>query len=184
MFTDSNVNDDNSEIQDQEEVVVVILVLGIKFWQTTVEKQKIVELKHCKVIINYLQGFLSDLNRKSDDNNLKKDEPFAFDIKCEENIDEEDEDYGFNDIGTEVNGDNSEDEDYKPRMKDEKGAKPKVLSIKFSDDHFKATKEEEELSKKDKILQRIERAKSKRAKSKTQLIKYKKMGETSGLMGW
>ena len=180
IVANSNFNDDSTEVQDQDDVVLVILVLGIKFWQNTVEKQKIVELNHCKVIINYLQGFLSDLNNKSEknlnDSDLKKDEPFNFDIKCEETLNEEDEDYGFNEIGSEVIGDNSEDEDYKPRMKQEKGAKPKVLSIKFSDDHFKTTKEEEELSKKDKILQRIERAKSKRAKSKTKLIKYKKMG--------
>ena len=38
-----------------DKVTITILVLGIKFWQQTVEKQSINDLNHCKVIINYLK---------------------------------------------------------------------------------------------------------------------------------
>ena len=183
LVPDSNYNNvqDSREVQDHDEEIVIVLVLGIKFWQNTVAKQKINELNHCKVIINYLQGFLNDIIKNSGEilgeDNLKKDDTFHFDVKCEENIGEVDEEYGFNDIDGDFNGDNTEDEEYKPGMDMEKSVKPKILDIKFSDNDFIPKKEEEDLShKKDKILQRIERAKSKRANSKVKLIKYKKMG--------
>ena len=53
----------SSEILDSDVVTIIVHVLGIKFWQKTVEKQKVNDIKHCKVIINYLQGFISDLNK-------------------------------------------------------------------------------------------------------------------------
>ena len=59
-----NCVQDQSRIEDQNEVevMVIVLVLGMKFWQNTIDKQNINDLKQCKVIINYLQKFISSMN--------------------------------------------------------------------------------------------------------------------------
>ena len=56
----------------------IVHVLGIKFWQKTVEKQKVNDIKHCKVIINYLQGFISDLNKNFIINGYSRWDCFVF----------------------------------------------------------------------------------------------------------
>ena len=38
---------------------VMILVMGMIFWRNTIEDQNIKDLKHCNVILNYLEGFMS-----------------------------------------------------------------------------------------------------------------------------
>ena len=81
---DNNFSDlqEMNDLEDQEELMVIVLVLGIKFWQNTVQKQSIVDIKHCKVIINYLQGFIGDLSEQSKVGyDIQKTEK---DIKCEE----------------------------------------------------------------------------------------------------
>merc|ERR1712079_438060 len=83
MF-DNNFSDiqDMNDLQDQDEVMVIVLVLGIKFWENIVQKQSIIVIKHCKVIINYLQGFIEDLSDYSKVGfDIQKTEK---DIKCEE----------------------------------------------------------------------------------------------------
>merc|ERR1712227_649490 len=72
-------------LEDRNEVMVIVLVLGIKFWQNTIEKQSINDVNHCKVIINYLQGFVSDINNKSVDEKLEiQQDPLDSIIKSED----------------------------------------------------------------------------------------------------
>ena len=97
-----DINDKNfkeiqntSEILDQDVVLIIILALGIKFWQKTVVEHKVKDLKHCKVIINYVQGFMSDFNNKllseipniKDDNESKLE--YFVETKLEINNDED-----------------------------------------------------------------------------------------------
>ena len=63
----------NSQInykQDQSDIeeLVIVLVLGIKFWQNTVENQNINDLQQCSVVISYLQKFISSMKVEDNDN--------------------------------------------------------------------------------------------------------------------
>ena len=49
---------DLSSISNFEETEAIIYSLGLKFWQNTIHAQNIVELNHCKVVLNYISGFL------------------------------------------------------------------------------------------------------------------------------
>ena len=61
-----NYFQDQSDIEDVAEVMVIVLVLGIRFWQNTVVQQNVNDLKQCKVIIQYLEKFIC--NMKVEDN--------------------------------------------------------------------------------------------------------------------
>ena len=60
-------------VPDSDDIAAIILILGIQFWQKAVGDQNITDVKHCKVIINYLQGFIEDYcDVDTDDDKLKK----------------------------------------------------------------------------------------------------------------
>ena len=48
------------EYLDDCDSSVMILMMGMMFWRNTVKEQNIEDLKHCKVIIKYLEGFSSE----------------------------------------------------------------------------------------------------------------------------
>ena len=167
---DNNFSDlkDMNDLEDQEELMVIVLVLGIKFWQNTVQKQSIVDIKHCKVIINYLQGFIGDLSEQSKVGyDIQKTEK---DIKCEEFEYDNGEDIF-------TGADTMEDDDVKYGFEDfklDEAIKPKILKRHKTDNNYKPPKtkiEEDSLTKQEKILKKIERAKS-RPKKLTSSTKY------------
>ena len=85
-IVDINLEDYENKLEDRNEVMVIVLVLGIKFWQNTIEKQSINDVNHCKVIINYLQGFMSDLNKPVGEKIEIQQDPLDSIIKCEEDF--------------------------------------------------------------------------------------------------
>ena len=171
---DNNLNNiqDMNDLYDQDEVRVIILVLGIKFWQNIVEKQNIVDIKHGKVIINYLQGFIGDISDGSKvDFDVQKTEK---EIKCEEF------EYDNGDDMCNINADMCNDDDVKDGFDDfipassEDTIKPKILRRSKTDNSYNPYKSEDDsLSKQEKILKKIERAKT-RPRKLTVSTKYHK----------
>ena len=45
------------------EVSDIILATGLRFWTDVIKKQKIESLHSCKMVLDYLQAYLNDLNK-------------------------------------------------------------------------------------------------------------------------
>ena len=105
---------------EKDRTFKMILALGFKFWMKTVEEQNIKYLSQCDMIINYLEGFLSDIELnitptiQDSPNIIKFVKAELPDIKPKRELKtEDDEDYSFiNDIGGPDNSyDDADDDD-------------------------------------------------------------------------
>ena len=45
------------------EVSDIILAVGMRFWTDVIKKQKIESIDSCKMVLDYLQDYLNDLNK-------------------------------------------------------------------------------------------------------------------------
>ena len=181
-----NLVNDNSEVDDQNDVIVIVLVLGIKFWQNTIQNQSIKDLQHCKVIINYLQGFISDIRGKG---NLKPEVLLESNIKCEEPVvvkvfnEDETDIYEDNGLANEDYDDLEHDEDFKPlkQIPKENHVKLKILKRKTEEDDSDPYEADEDNKSKRKeiVLNQIERARNRPRKEKL-VITSKRESKTEG----
>ena len=56
---------DIDSVTDTEEKESIVYYLGLRFWENTINSQKIEELNHCKVILKYMNGFFLDFCGKN-----------------------------------------------------------------------------------------------------------------------
>ena len=57
---ENEILEDIEDMSEKHDTKVLILALGMIFWRSTVKHQNIQDMKHCNVIINYLNQYLED----------------------------------------------------------------------------------------------------------------------------
>ena len=153
---ESNQQDKRGLPIDEEELIlhvdVIILIIGIKFWQKTVQYQNIVELKHCNIVIGYLQTCLRTFfeNSEMKSENIKND----FDYVIKDETPDKVSDVDNEDVEDKDDVDYNDDSDPDEEIDSDEDYVGQSISIPIKKKNLNEINSQELVDKKKAILER------------------------------